>query len=332
MAEHGGRIPTFQDVRAAAVRLAGKAVRTPLLLPPVLAERVGARVAVKPETLQRTGSFKFRGAYNALASMPEAERGRGVVTCSSGNHAQGLAAAAAIFGVSATIVMPNDAPALKRQRTRGHGAEIVSYDRATGDRDAIAAEISERTGALFVAPYDDPAVIAGQGSVGIELIEQAGSQQALPDIVLVPAGGGGLAAGIALALEGLAPQAQLYTVEPEGFDDHARSFASGQREANPSRAGSLCDSLLAERPGALTFAVTRRRAAGGLVVSDQEALDAVAFAWRELKLVVEPGGAVALAALMAGRIDVQGRHVACILSGGNADPAIFSQAVAATVS
>lgn len=328
MPERTATLPSFDDVRAAAGRLAGRALSTPLLSSPMLDALTGARVLIKPETLQRTGSFKFRGAYNALAAMDETARSRGVVTCSSGNHAQGVAAAAALFGVPATIVMPSDAPGLKRERTQAQGARVVAYDRATGDRDAIAAEISRETGAAFVAPYDDPAVISGQGTVGAELIGQARERGNLPDILLVPAGGGGLTAGIALAVEALSPATSVYTVEPEGFDDHARSFRAGERQANPSRAGSICDSLLAERPGELTFAITRSRVAGGLSVSDEEALDAVAFAWRELKLVVEPGGAVALAALLAGRIEAEGCTVAVVLSGGNADPALFARAIA----
>ncbi len=201
-----GTIPTFDNVRSAAGRLAGQAMRTPLLSSAALDARTGARVLMKAEILQRTGSFKFRGAYNALASLGEAGRARGVVTCSSGNHAQGVAAAAALFGVPATIVMPEDAPRLKRDRTAASGARIVSYDRATGDRDAIARGIVEETGAAFVAPYDDPAVISGQGTAGIELVEQASEMGLTPDFVLVPCGGGGLAAGTALAMQGLSPE------------------------------------------------------------------------------------------------------------------------------
>jgi threonine dehydratase len=328
MATPDRRIPSFDDIEAAAARLAGVCIRTPLLASPALDAATGARVLIKPEILQRTGSFKFRGAYNAIAALDEAERRRGIVTCSSGNHAQGIAAAAQLFGVPATIVMPSDAPPLKRDRTRSYGARIVPYDRATGDRDAVAAQVVEETGGVFVSPYDDPGVISGQGTAGVELVQQARELAGDPDLVLVPCGGGGLTAGIALAVQALAPSARVMTVEPEGFDDHVRSFLSGRREENAARAGSVCDALMAPRPGELTFEVNRSRVAGGVSVSDAEALAAVAYAWRDLKLVVEPGGAVALAALLSGKVDVAGRTVVVVLSGGNADPTIFARAVA----
>jgi threonine dehydratase len=320
-------VPTFDEVKAAAQRLVGKAVTTPLLSSQALDERAGGRILLKAETLQRTGSFKFRGAFNALASLDEATRANGVVACSSGNHAQGIAAAAAIFGVPATIVMPTDAPEIKVERTRAYGAHIVHYDRATGDRDLIARQIVERTGGVFVAPYDDPRVICGQGTTCIELIEQAAELGAEPEVVLVPCSGGGLTAGIALALEALAPAARVMTVEPAGFDDHARSFASGRREENAQRAGSVCDALLAQRPGELTFAVNKGRVIGGLTVSEAEVLAAVAYAYRELKLVVEPSGAVALAAVLSGRIVAHRKTIAVVLSGGNADPATVMRAL-----
>ncbi len=320
--------PTFGDVEAAAARLDGIATRTPLIRSAVLDECTGARVLLKAETLQRTGSFKFRGAYNAVSRLSDAARARGIVACSSGNHAQGVAAAAGLFQAPATIVMPTDAPALKRQRTEALGGRIVSYDRASGDRDRIAADLVEETGGTFVAPYDNRDVISGQGTAGLELVRQAEVMGLVPDMVLTPCGGGGLTAGLALALSELAPQAKLMTVEPEGFDDHARSFRSGHREHNQAKSGSVCDALLAERPGELTFAVNQPRVTEGLVVSDEEALAAVAYAWHTLKLVVEPGGAVALAALLSGRIDSRGRTVAVVLSGGNADPDVYARAVA----
>ena len=322
-------LPTFSDVEAAAARLDGVATKTPLIRSAVLDERTGGRILLKAETLQRTGSFKFRGAYNAVSRVPESERSRGIVACSSGNHAQGVAAAAALFDVPATIVMPHDAPALKRERTAALGARIVPYDRASGDRDQIAADLVEETGGSFVAPYDNYDVISGQGTTGLELVRQADAIGLEPELLLTPCGGGGLTAGLALSLSALVPQARLITVEPEGFDDHARSFRSGRREHNPAKSGSVCDALLAYRPGELTFAVNQPRIAEGAVVSDEEALAAVAYAWHNLKLVVEPGGAVALAAILSGRVDVSGKTVAVILSGGNADPAIYAQAVAA---
>ncbi|WP_436638064.1 threonine ammonia-lyase [Microbaculum sp. FT89] len=320
-------IPSFDDLQTAAERLAGVAIKTPLIRSPVLDALTGGTVLLKPETLQRTGSFKFRGAYNAIAGLDSAQREQGIVTCSSGNHAQGVAAAAALFGVPATIIMPEDAPRLKRERTESYGARVVPYDRATGDRDAIAADVVAETGGVFVAPYDDAGVICGQGTTGIEIVGQAGEMGFEPDTVLVPCGGGGLTAGVSLAVKSLSPSTSVITVEPEGFDDHARSFRSGHRERNPEKSGSICDSLLANQPGALTFEVNRSRVAGGLAVSDDEALAAVAFAWRELKLVVEPGGAVALAAVLSGKVETKGRTIAVVLSGGNADPTVFARAV-----
>jgi len=320
-------IPSFADVEAAAARLEGVATKTPLIRSGSLDALTGGTVLLKAETLQRTGSFKFRGAYNAIAGVDPQARAKGIVACSSGNHAQGVAAAAALFGVPATIVMPEDAPRLKRERTEALGAKIVPYDRATGDRDAIAAEIVEETGGVFVAPYDNAGVISGQGTTGLELVRQAGEMGLTPHAVLTPCGGGGLTAGLALSVKALLPDAQVITVEPEGFDDYARSFRSGRREHNPAKSGSVCDALLASQPGELTFEVNRSRVSEGIVVSDAEALEAVAYAWRELKLVVEPGGAVALAAVLSGKIDVKGRTVAVVLSGGNADPEVYARAV-----
>lgn len=322
-----GQLPTHDDVKAAAGRIAQHAVRTPLLSSAALDEAVGGRIVLKAESLQRTGSFKFRGAYNALASLGNERRARGVVACSSGNHAQGIAAAAAQFGVPATIVMPRDAPAMKRERTAAYGARLVLYDRANEDREAIARQIVEEEGAVFVAPYDDPHVICGQGTAGLELLEQAGELGLLPDLVLVPCSGGGLTAGISLALSRDAPEAAVMTVEPAGFDDHARSFASGRRESNPRQSGSVCDALMAPTPGEITFAINSGRVAGGLSVTDEEALAAVAYAFRELKLVLEPGGAVALAAVLSGKADATGRTVAVVLSGGNADPDVVARAL-----
>ncbi|MEZ5839323.1 MAG: threonine/serine dehydratase [Hyphomicrobiales bacterium] len=322
------RIPVFSDVRAAAHRLEGKAVRTPLLSFPVLDETVGGRVLIKAETLQRTGSFKFRGAYNRIAMIPERARGAGVVACSSGNHAQGVAEAARLFGIRAAIVMPSDAPKMKRDRTAAAGAEIIEYDRATENREAIAARIAAERGATYVAPYDDPGVISGQGTVGLEIAEQATAISALPELVLAPTSGGGLIAGITLALGTLMPKAVVRTVEPEGFDDLARSLAAGERQANERLSGSVCDALLTPTPGEITFAINSTRLGPGLTVSDAEALAAVAFAFRELKLVAEPGGAVALAAILAGKVDVAGKTVVIVLSGGNIDGDMMAAALA----
>jgi threonine dehydratase len=321
-------LPTAADVDAAARRLAGIALRTPLVTSPVLDGITGARVFLKAETLQRTGSFKFRGAYNKLSSIPAAARARGVVAFSSGNHAQGVAAAAALLGMPAVIVMPADAPRPKRERTAALGAEVVLYDRAREDRQAIARDIAQRRNATLVPPYDDPLIIAGQGTIGREIVEDLAALALEPDIVVATASGGGLTAGIALAVKARVPRARLYTAEPEGFDDHARSFRSGEREKNAALTGTICDALMAQTPGELTFAITRELVGEGTAVSDAEVGAAVAFAFRELKLVVEPGGAAALAALLAGKIDVKDKVAVAVLSGGNVDPELFHQLVA----
>ncbi|HEY6994296.1 MAG TPA: threonine/serine dehydratase [Xanthobacteraceae bacterium] len=321
-------LPTAADVDAAAQRLAGIALRTPLVTSPVLDALTGARVFLKAETLQRTGSFKFRGAYNKLSSLPHAQRVGGVVAFSSGNHAQGVAAAARLLGMPAVIVMPADAPRPKRERTAALGAEVVLYDRTREDRQAIASEIAETRNAALVPPYDDPLVIAGQGTTGREIVEDLAAQGLVADVMAVTASGGGLTAGIALAVKARTPQARLYTAEPEGFDDHARSFRSGRRERNAAITGTICDALMAQTPGELTFAINRELVGQGATVSDEEVAAAVAFAFHELKLVVEPGGAVALAALLSGKIDVKGKIAVAVLSGGNVDPDLFHRLVA----
>ena len=319
--------PTAADIEAAAKRLAGVAVRTPLINVPVLDERVGARVFLKAETLQRTGSFKFRGAYNKIASIPPERRSAGVVAYSSGNHAQGVAAAARLLGMRATIVMPSDAPRLKRERTLALGAEIVPYDRNTEDRAAIAKKIVAERGATLVPPYDDPLIIAGQGTIGREIVEDLGQHLLEPDIVVVGASGGGLAAGISLGVKLRVPAAKFYTVEPEGFDDTLRSFVSGKREANARMSGTICDALMTNTPGELTFPINRELIGAGLTASDTEVAAAVRFAFEELKLVVEPGGAIGLAALLAGKLDLQGKVVVAILSGGNVDADLFAKLI-----
>jgi len=286
------------------------------------------RVFLKAEILQRTGSFKFRGAYNKLSSIPERERGRGVVAFSSGNHAQGVAAAAKILGMPAVIVMPSDAPRPKRERTAALGAEVVLYDRVRENRQTIAQEIAQKRGAALVPPYDDPLIIAGQGTAGREIIEDLAALGLAPDAVVVTASGGGLTAGIALAVKARVPEARVYTAEPEGFDDHARSFRSGAREKNSALTGTICDALMAQTPGELTFAINRTLVTEGAAVSDEEVGAAVAFAFRELKLVVEPGGAAALAALLSGKIDIKGKIAVAVLSGGNVDPGLFYKLVA----
>ena len=316
------------DIDAAARVIAPFAVRTPLLSFPVLNERVGAKVFLKPEMLQRTGSFKFRGAFNKVSSIPQVKRSGGVVAFSSGNHAQGVAAAAKILDMQATIVMPSDAPLSKRERTKSYGAEVVLYDRDRDDREAIARGIAEKRGATLVKPYDDPFVIAGQGTAGREIAEDMAALGITPDIVVAPASGGGLIAGVATAVKARYPQAQLIVAEPEAFDDHGRSLAAGHREPHAPAGRTICDALMALIPGEVTFAINSKLLSRGVTASDAEVGAAVAFAYRELKLVVEPGGAVGLAALLAGRLDVAGKTIVIVLSGGNVDADLFAELVA----
>lgn len=323
------RLPTYDDILAAAGRLGGLAVRTPLIEHPMLNERTAGRVLLKLETLQRVGAFKFRGAYNAISQLDKSRFPGGVVACSSGNHAQGVAAAAMICGMASLIVMPRDAPELKIARTKRYGAEVVTYDRVAGDRDAIARRLCAERHAAFIPPFDHPAVVAGQGTAGLEMMQQAEAMSAIPDAVLAPCAGGGLVTGVALAVKHANPAAEVYGVEPEGFDDMARSLVSGQRERNERLSGSICDALLTPSPGELTFAIAKERLAGGLAVSDNEVRAAVRFAFEELKLVVEPGGAVALAAVLSGKFPTFGRTVACVLSGGNIDPVQFAEIIGA---
>ncbi len=318
-------LPSFADIEAAAERLAGAAIRTPLLPCPALDQGLGARCFVKPEALQRTGSFKFRGAYNKLSRLAERARNAGVVAYSSGNHAQGVAAAAQLLGAQASIVMPADAPAIKLENTHSYGAEVLPYDRYRQERESVAQALIEERGSLLVPPYDDPDIMAGQGTVGLEIAEQAAEAGVALDVVLVCCGGGGLVSGTALGLAERSPGTAVYSVEPTGFDDTARSLASGRRETVDPEARSFCDALLAKTPGALTFQLNIRLLKGGLAVSDAEVAAAMAFAFRWLKLVVEPGGAVALAAALHGKIDLKGKTVAIVLSGGNVDPALFAK-------
>jgi threonine dehydratase len=325
-------LPTFADVEAAAARLrdlsGGAAVVTPLFRSAELDKRTGATVLLKAEPLQNTGSFKFRGAFNRLAQLNAHERAAGVVAWSSGNHAQGVAAAAKLLGIPATIVMPADAPAIKMANTRDLGAEIITYDRVTEDREAISRRIAAERGATVVPSYDDPHIIAGQGTVGLELMAQARNLNLVVDDVIVPASGGGLIAGIGLAVHHANPAAKIYVAEPAGYDDHRRSLLTGQRERNASNANALCDALLAATPGELTWALNRTALSAGYAVSDAEVRKAMAFAFEFLKVVVEPGGAVALAAVLAGHhAPTPGgprRTVGVILSGGNIDAATFT--------
>jgi threonine dehydratase len=322
------RLPTAADAAAAAARLDGHAVVTPLLESALVNERVGGRLLIKAECLQRTGSFKFRGAFNALSQLDDRERAAGVVAYSSGNHAQGVAAAARLLGMRATIVMPTDAPALKRANTAALGAEVVLYDRYREAREKIAADIARERGAAILPPFDDPRIIAGQGTLGLELARQAQAIGARLDAVLVPCSGGGLVAGCALALATASPGTAVYAVEPAALDDMGRSLRAGERQRNDPDARSICDALLAPMPGILPFALARRHVSGGLAVSDREVARAVALAFSDYKLVLEPGGAIGLAAALAGRIELTGRTVAIVASGGNVDAEIFARMLA----
>lgn len=323
------RPPEFADILDAAAHLEGKAVRTPLLESMLLNEAVGGRILVKPEALQHTGSFKFRGAYNRISRLDAAARAAGVVAYSSGNHAQGVAAAARLLGAPATIVMPADAPAIKVANTKAYGAQVVLYDRETESREEIGHRIAAETGTSLVKPYDDPYVIAGQGTVGLEIAAQAADAGAELDAVLSPCGGGGLISGTSLALKERSPATDIYAVEPEGFDDTTRSLAAGSRQSNDPAARSFCDALLAPTPGEITFEINRRTLAGGLVVSEAEVGRAMSAAFRFLKIVVEPGGAVALAAVLSGKLDCRDRTVAVVCSGGHVDHETYRRILAA---
>jgi threonine dehydratase len=312
-------------IEAAAGRIAGHVRRTPLLHAPLLDRIAGRQVLVKAECLQLTGSFKARGGWSAVSALDPQALARGVIAFSSGNHAQGVAYAAAKHAAPCVILMPSDAPEVKIANTRAYGAEVVLYDRATEDRDAIGATIASERGLTLIRPYDDPQVIAGQGTVGLELAEQAHKAGVDRAAVLVCCGGGGLASGIALALQARAPGLTVRTAEPQGFDDMARSLASGTRQKNAALSGSICDAILTPTPGELTFPILSRLAGPGAVVTDEQALHAVALAFSHLRIVLEPGGAVALAAALFAP-DLPDSVVA-IATGGNVDPATFSAAL-----
>jgi threonine dehydratase len=323
------KLPAFADVQDAAALLEGLAVKTPLIRSDVLDAAVGGRVFIKAECLQRTGSFKFRGAYNRIGRLNADECTRGVVAFSSGNHAQGVAAAAGLMGAPAVIVMPSDAPAAKIEGTRALGGEVVLYDRRTQSREAIAAAIATERGAILVPAFEDFHVIAGQGTLALEALVQLEALGEAIDMLLAPASGGGMIAGIGLAFAALSPATRLYAVEPEAYNDHALSLAAGHPVTVRPDATSLCDALMSPAPGEMTFALNEPRLSGALGVSDAEALAAMAFAFRHLKLVLEPGGAVALAAVLAGKIEARGRTTLLVASGGNVDAAVFARAIGA---
>jgi threonine dehydratase len=321
-------MPTIAEIDAAALRLQGHVRRTPLLSSPFLDEIAGRRVFVKAECLQHTGSFKYRGAWSAVSALDPALRAKGVIAFSSGNHAQGVALAAKQHGVPAVIVMPADAPRLKIANTRAFGAEVVLYDRATEDRDAIGARLASERGLTLIKPFDNEMVIAGQATAGLEIIEQAAENGVTDADVLVCCGGGGLTSGIALALDARSQNLRARPVEPAGFDDVTRSLISGKAERNASLSGSLCDAIITPTPGQITLPIMQHHCGAGIVVTDEEALRAIALAWLRLKIVLEPGGAVSLAAALFHGEQISSREVICVVSGGNVDPDIFIRALA----
>jgi len=313
----------IEDIRAAARRLEGVAHRTPLVRSRTLDALLAARVWLKAETFQRAGAFKFRGAFNAISSLDRAARARGVCAVSSGNHAQAVALAARLCGTSATILMPADAPAIKRAATEGYGARVLEFDRYAQDREQLVRELARERGLVLVHPFDDPAVIAGQGTVALELLEQAGEL----DLLVVPVGGGGLISGCATVTGALAPGVRVVGVEPSASDDVARSLASGRRER--VRVGrTIADGQQTPSPGELTWPIIRARVDSVVTVTDQEIVEAMRFCFERMKLVVEPSGASALAALLAGLVEVRGLRVGVVLSGANVDPRRFAALIA----
>lgn len=316
--------PTIDDIRRAAERLTGVALRTPLLESERLNKRVGARLLLKCETFQPVGAFKIRGAWNMMSQLTAAERKSGVVAFSSGNHAQAVAWCGRRLDMATTIVMPSDAPDIKIANTRSLGADVILYDRMTDDREAIAAEFVNRTGAIIVPPYDHREIIAGQGTVGLEVVSQCADLRVVPDVTVVPCSGGGLIAGCAIALKDAHPDTEIYAAEPEKFDDTAKSLIAGTRVVNPAGAASICDALLVPTPGNLTFDINRKLLSGGLAVSEQNVRNAVYVAFADARVVVEPGGAAALAAILADPSAFAGKTVCIVLSGGNADPDLFA--------
>ena len=314
---------SFEGVKDAARQLAGPAVRTPLIENPALNERLGGRVLLKAENLQVAGAFKFRGAYNRISRLTSDELKRGVVAYSSGNHAQAVACAARMMGTSAIIVMPADSPKVKVEGVIAFGGEVRMYDRYRESREAIGEEIAATRGSVLVRPFDDPFVIEGQGTTGLEMLEQADGLGARIDQLLCGTSGGGLIAGINLTMAALSPDTPVIGVEPEHYNDTRLSLAAGERLTHAPAPGTICDALMTDRPGELTFPINRRLREV-VTVSDAEVAEAVRFAFRTLKLVVEPGGAVSLAALLAGKIEAKDRTTAVVLSGGNVDPALFS--------
>jgi threonine dehydratase len=317
------------DVEAAAARLKDQIVSTRLVESEALNAKYKARILFKPECLQRTGSFKFRGAYNRISQFTDDEHKRGIIAYSSGNHAQGVASSAKLFGIHATIIMPLDAPQTKVANTRSYGAEVVFYDRYNQTRDEVAAPYIEERGMILVPPYDDPSIMAGQGTIGLELVADANERGLTLDHLFVPTGGGGLISGISVAVKAGSPGTRIWGVEPENFDDLRRSLIAGEPVANEPGHRSICDAILTPQPGNLTFPVNKRNLAGAIAVTDDAVKTAMRDAANYLKLIVEPGGCVGLAALASGAVDIEGKTVAVVLSGGNVDLDLYGEFIAA---
>jgi threonine dehydratase len=318
-------LPNINDVFAAANRIQSHIIRTPLLESPHLNAIIGGRLLVKAEPLQRTGSFKIRGAFNTLLQLSEAERVNGVLAYSSGNHAQGVACAAQTLGIKATILMPEDAPKIKIENTKSYGATVVNFNRYTESREEIGEKLAKVSGAVLVKPYDDARVIAGQGTIGLEIVEQMHELGLSPDSVVAPCGGGGLIAGLSLAIKSEFPAANIYSAEPEHYDDMALSLLAEHIVSVETKHKTICDAVMTPEPGELTFSIICELLKGGLVVTDIETRNAMRHAFNCLKLVVEPGGCVALAALLSKKIDARDNIVVVVCSGGNVDTALFSE-------
>ncbi len=322
------KTPSYQSVRDAAEVLYRVVVRTPLLESPALSEKLGGRLLLKCETLQYTGSFKFRGAYNTISRLSDEQKEKGVFAYSSGNHAQGVALSAKLLGIEATILMPEDTPTIKLANTRGYGAHVVTYNRYEENREEIGRQIADEHGYTLIKPYDNYFVISGQGTAGIEIHDQLAGRELDADFCVCPAGGGGLIAGVSLALRELSPETQTYSAEPEFFDDTRRSLELGERVENEPGHRSICDAIVTPMPGKITFGVNRTTLSGGFSVSEEEVREAMRSAFAYFKCVVEPGGAVALAAILSGKLDITGKTAVAIASGGNVDPVLYAEILA----
>jgi len=320
-------VPSYASVLKASETIKDHAVRTPLIESLALNEKLGARLFIKCEMLQHTGSFKFRGAYNALANLTSEQRANGVFAYSSGNHAQGIALAAKLLGTHATILMPEDTPAIKVSNTKGYGAQVVSYDRYKESREEIGAQIASDQNLTLIKPYDNVDVISGQGTVGLEIAQQLEHRKIAADMVAAPCGGGGLLSGISLAMSSLSPDTAIYSAEPENFDDTARSLSLNSRVANSGDHRSICDAILTPMPGEITFPIMNAHVNSGLIVTDNEVKDAIRTAFQYFKVIVEPGGAVALAAFLTGKVNIENKTAVAVCSGGNVDKDLFSSII-----